>query len=89
MGMLNRLYLYYLKRKGISVGRNVKINGRIFLSGTRNIIIDDDVYINSNEKSNPIGGNTKCYLKRFNCYRKKMSYFKCSDMFYDKCYNRR
>ena len=65
MGMLNRLYLYYLKRKGISVGRNVKINGRIFLSGTRNIIIDDDVYINSNEKSNPIGGNTKCYLKTF------------------------
>lgn len=64
-GVLNRLYLFYLKQRGVLVGKNVKINGMIFLSGTRNVTIGDNVYINSNEKSNPIGGNTKCYLKTF------------------------
>lgn len=59
---LNDLYVTFLSRK-IKIGENVVINGRIFLSGTYKVTIGDGVYINSNEKSNPIGGSVHCYFK--------------------------
>lgn len=60
---LNRTYICYLRLHGIKIGHNVIINGRILFSGTNKVIIEDNVYINSNEKSNPIGGNIRCYFK--------------------------
>lgn len=60
---LNRLYILHLRHAGVRVGNHVFVNGHILLSGTKNIDIADDVYINSNEKSNPIGGNIRCYFK--------------------------
>lgn len=46
----------------IIVGKNTKINGRIFVRGTGRIEIGDKVVINSCRESNPIGGDTKCIL---------------------------
>lgn len=60
---LNSIYIYYLRLHGIKIGKNVVINGKILFTGTNNIFIEDDVYINSNERSNPIGGNIRCYFK--------------------------
>lgn len=60
---INSLYLRYLKIKGINVGSNIFINGRILFSGTRKVSIGNDVYINSKIKANPIGGNTQCMFK--------------------------
>ncbi len=59
---LNDLYVAFLNKR-IKVGQNVVINGHIFLSGTSKVTIGDNVYINSNERSNPIGGNVRCYFK--------------------------
>lgn len=50
-------------RRKIIVGEHVTINGRIHLSGTKKVRIGNHVYINSNEKSNPIGGSIRCYFK--------------------------
>lgn len=53
-----------LKYRHIKYGNNLKINGRIYcVSNTRDgIIIGNNVSINSNLKSNPIGGDTKTVL---------------------------
>lgn len=60
--IINAVYIYILRLK-IHVGDNVCINGVILLSGTNAVTIEDNVYINSNQKSNPIGGNIRCYFK--------------------------
>lgn len=60
--IINTIYIYILRLK-INVGDNVCINGVILLSGTNAVTIEDNVYINSNQKSNPIGGNVRCYFK--------------------------
>lgn len=61
--ILNNAYICYLRLCGIKIGHNVIINGRILFTGTNKVVIEDNVYINSNERSNPIGGNIRCYFK--------------------------
>lgn len=62
---INEIYIKYLRLTGISIGKNVFIRGAILFSGSKNVVIGNDVYINSCEKSNPIGGNIRCYFKTF------------------------
>lgn len=53
-----------LSYRHVKYGENLKINGRIFcVSNSRNgIVIGNNVSINSNRTSNPIGGDTKTIL---------------------------
>lgn len=57
----NRVILAY---RGVAYGANLTIHGRLYcVSNTKNgIVIGDHVSINSNRKSNPIGGDTKTTL---------------------------
>ncbi|WMI66630.1 acyltransferase [Aestuariibaculum sp. YM273] len=53
--LLNRIKLALFK---VKVGRNLKINGSLFLKGKGNITFGNHVTINSNYFFNPIGGQT-------------------------------
>lgn len=57
----NKIILLY---RHVNYGKNLRINGRIFcVSNSKDgIIIGDNVSINSNRASNPIGGDTKTTL---------------------------
>jgi len=57
----NKIVLAY---RHVSYGKNLSINGRIFCvsNSKHGIIIGDNVSINSNRSSNPIGGDTKTIL---------------------------
>lgn len=46
----------YLKFKKIDIGQGVKVRGKIFLKNNGNIIIRDNVTINSRLSANPISG---------------------------------
>lgn len=48
--------------RSVNYGSNLTINGRIFVRGRGRIIIGDNVTINSNRESNPIGGDTRTVL---------------------------
>lgn len=61
--IINSIYKCWLRFIGIKLGKHVFINGRLILSGTKHIIISDEVYINSKIKANPIGGNLHCMFK--------------------------
>lgn len=59
----NRIINYLvLKYRGVAVGKNLRINGRLFLRGRGKISIGDNVTINSSLQSNPIGGSTKTVI---------------------------
>lgn len=61
-GFFNQIWnwfiLYYRK---VDIGKNLKINGRIYVfsNKAKRIIIGNNVRINSSLNSNPIGGNEK------------------------------
>ena len=44
----------------VSLGKGVKINGKIRIYGTGSLMIGDNVVINSHLKYNPIGGQSGC-----------------------------
>lgn len=53
--LLNRIKFVLFK---VKTGRNLKINGSLFLKGKGNITLGNHVTINSNYFFNPIGGQT-------------------------------
>lgn len=65
MGFPDMIYnACVLKYRHVKYGKNLRINGRIYcVSNTADgIVIGDNVSINSNRGSNPIGGDTKTIL---------------------------
>ena len=65
LGLPNLVYnKIVLSYRHVKYGKNLRINGRIFcVSNSKDgIIIGDNVSINSNRSSNPIGGDTKTIL---------------------------
>ena len=48
-----------LKKHRVKYGANLKINGRLLLCGTGDLIIGDNVTINSSFESNPTGGGNR------------------------------
>lgn len=54
----NAVYNYFiLKFKKVEYGKNLKINGRIYINNNGSIVIGDDVTINSGQTYNPVGGS--------------------------------
>ena len=53
----NHLIFYY---KGVTVGRNVSIRGRVKIYGKGHLILADDITINSHVRYNAIGGQSGC-----------------------------
>lgn len=63
IGVPNRIINYVVLRyRDVEVGKNLRINGRLFLRGKGKISIGDNVIINSSLQSNPIGGSTKTVI---------------------------
>ena len=70
--MLKKIrYLFYyiwnsfiLRYREVSFGKNLKINGKIYIFSDRTsrVVLGDNVRINSSLSSNPIGGNEKTIL---------------------------
>ena len=58
-GAFNKIQL---KRKKVRWGKKLRINGLIRLYGRGEVLVGDNVKINSCESSNPIGGMTHCVL---------------------------
>lgn len=52
----------YIKVKKVSYEEYPKINGRIFLTGQGKLSLGHGVRINSNRKSNPIGGDNRTII---------------------------
>ncbi len=64
-------YLYF-KLKNVKTGKNVKINGKLFLAIQKNSLnIGDNCIFNSGVETNPLGGMSKC---RFVTYGKGKIY---------------
>lgn len=61
--------IFALKLHHAEVGKNVVINGRLRLNGKGDLVVGDDVRINSCRRFNPIGGNTftSLYIKQGAC----------------------
>jgi acetyltransferase-like isoleucine patch superfamily enzyme len=65
IGIPNFIYnKFVLAYRHVKYGKNLQIRGRIFCVSNSGdgIVIGDHVAINSNRKSNPIGGDTKTIL---------------------------
>lgn len=61
--LLDRLInIMTLKINRVSYGKNLTINGRIYIHNQGQITIGDNVTINSGARYNPIGGQTKTRL---------------------------
>lgn len=55
----NRWVIY---SNNIEVGRNLVIHGRLYVNNQGKIVIGNDVTINSGERYNPVGGQTRTRL---------------------------
>ncbi len=51
-----------LKSRKVVRGKHLRIHGWLFLRGKGNVVIGDNVTINSSLASNPIGGNTRTII---------------------------
>ena len=58
-GVINKIKMHL---RGFTYGQNVKTYGSVFIRGTGNISIGNDVTITSCRETNPIGGDTKTIL---------------------------
>ena len=50
-------------RKKVKVGKNNEVRGRVYVFGSGQLILEDNVTINSGKMSNPIGGDTRTIFK--------------------------
>lgn len=65
MKLFNNAWNYIIiNRKRVTVGKNCKVSGRLFVHGKKNgIKIGDNVIIHSNPIVNPTSGFQHCYLR--------------------------
>jgi len=56
---LNYFNILYLKLKKCKIGKNVRVNGFLYISNHGQITIGDNVTINSGQRFNPVGGASK------------------------------
>jgi acetyltransferase-like isoleucine patch superfamily enzyme len=63
IALKNNLFnLFVLRRNGVKIGSGLRINGRIYIYNCGEIIIGNNVTINSGEAFSPVGGQSRTRL---------------------------
>ncbi len=68
LSVFDALYnAFTFKFRKVQCGKNVKVNGKIYICGKGTIEIGDNVVINTCRRSNQIGGDTRAILNTAHC----------------------